>query len=69
MSMQEKDMFFNGRKGENGKIIDRGLVGIRDPKVAEEFRATMRQSQAVRDAKRVSKLHFCATAVPLPAGP
>jgi len=34
MSKQERDVFFNGRKDENGKTIDRGLVGIRGPKAA-----------------------------------
>jgi hypothetical protein len=31
MSKLERDMFFNGRKDENGKTIGRGVVGIRGP--------------------------------------
>jgi TRAP-type uncharacterized transport system substrate-binding protein len=29
VSKQEQDVFFTGRKDENGKTIDRGLIGIR----------------------------------------
>jgi hypothetical protein len=28
MSKQKRNEFFNGRKVENGKTIDRGVVGI-----------------------------------------
>jgi hypothetical protein len=35
MSKQERDVFFNGRKDENGKTIGRGLSGIRGTKAAE----------------------------------
>jgi hypothetical protein len=49
MSKQERDVFFNGRKDENGKTIDRGIVGIRGLKAAEEIRATMERLQAIRD--------------------
>ncbi len=52
MSKQERDVFFNGWKDENGKTIDRGLVGIRGPKAAEAIMGTMRQLQAVQDAKK-----------------
>jgi hypothetical protein len=52
MSKQERDVFFNGRKDENGKTIDRGLVGIRGPKAAEAIMETMRRLQEAREAKR-----------------
>ncbi|MBB3020620.1 hypothetical protein FHR70_003706 [Microvirga lupini] len=49
VSKQERDVFFNGRKDENGKTIDRGLVGIRGPQAAEKIMETARQLQAVRE--------------------
>jgi hypothetical protein len=52
MSKQERDAFFNGRKDENGKTIDRGIVGIRGAQAAEAVMETMRQLQAVRETKR-----------------
>jgi hypothetical protein len=51
MSKEQRDAFFNGRKDENGKYIDRGVVNIRGPKAAEEIKATMERLQAARDAK------------------
>ena len=29
MSKEQRDVFFNGRKDENGKTIDRGVIGIK----------------------------------------
>jgi hypothetical protein len=48
MSKAERDAFFNGRKDADGKTIDRGVIGIRGPKAAEEIRATMERLQAAR---------------------
>ena len=48
MSKEQRDIFFNGRKDENGRSIDRGVIGIRGPKAAEEIKATMERLQAVR---------------------
>jgi hypothetical protein len=52
MSKQERDVFFNGRKDENGKTVDRGVIGIRGVKAAEEIRATMERLQALRSNSR-----------------
>ncbi|WP_099514329.1 DUF7696 family protein [Microvirga ossetica] len=41
MSKEQRDAFFNGRKDADGKPIDRGVVGVRGVKAAEEIRATM----------------------------
>ncbi len=51
MSKQERDVFFNGRKDENGKTIDRGLVGVRGPQAAEKIMETVRQLQETREAR------------------
>ena len=51
MSKQERDVFFNGRKDENGKTIDRGVVGIRGPQAAEKISETMRQLQEARSRR------------------
>jgi hypothetical protein len=48
MSKQERDAFFNGRKDENGKTIDRGLIGIRGQAAAEKIMETMRKLQEAR---------------------
>ena len=48
MSKAERDSFFNGRKDENGKFIDRGVINIRGLKAAEEIKAMMEQLQAAR---------------------
>lgn len=45
MSKEQRDVFFNGRKDENGKTIDRGVIGIRGLKAAEEIKATMERLQ------------------------
>jgi hypothetical protein len=49
MSKEQRDVFFNGRKDENGKTIDRGVIGIRGLKAAEEIKATMEQLQEARN--------------------
>jgi hypothetical protein len=51
MSKQERDVFFNGRKDENGKTIDRGLIGIRGPQAAEAIMETMRRLQGACSLK------------------
>ena len=48
MSKAERDTFFNGRKDENGKYIDRGVINIRGLKAAEEIKAMMERLQEVR---------------------
>jgi len=48
MSKEQRDAFFNGRKDENGRSIDRGVTSIRGPKAAEEIKATMDRLQDAR---------------------
>jgi len=45
MSKEERNTFFNGRKDENGKSIDRGVISIRGLKAAEAIKATMERLQ------------------------
>ena len=45
MSKEERNTFFNGRKDENGKSIDRGVISIRGLKSAEAIKATMERLQ------------------------
>jgi hypothetical protein len=52
MSKQERDVFFNGRKDENGKTVDRGVVGIRGAPAAEKIMETARRLQEAREAKK-----------------
>jgi hypothetical protein len=52
MAKGDREAFFNGRKDENGKTIDRGLIGIRELKAAEEIRATMERLQDVRNGRK-----------------
>jgi hypothetical protein len=52
MSKDERDVFFNGRKDENGKQIERGLIGIRGLKAVEEIRAVMEQLQEARQKRK-----------------
>lgn len=52
MSKEQRDAFFNGRKDADGKTVDRGVIGIRGLKAAEEIRATMEQLQALRSSSR-----------------
>ena len=51
MSKEQRDAFFNGRKDADGKTVDRGVIGIRGLKAAEEIKATLERLQEVR-AKR-----------------
>jgi hypothetical protein len=52
MPKAERDAFFNGRKDADGKTIDRGVIGIRGLKAAEEIKATMEQLQSIRSAAK-----------------
>jgi hypothetical protein len=52
MSKEQRDAFFNGRKDADGKTVDRGVIGIRGLKAAEEIRATMERLQAIRGNSR-----------------
>jgi hypothetical protein len=52
MSKEQQAAFFNGRKDENGKTVERGVIGIRGLKAAEGIKATMERLQDVRAAKK-----------------
>ncbi len=52
MSKSEQEVFFNGRKDEHGRTVDRGVIGIRGLKAAEEIKATMERLQAVRSGNK-----------------
>lgn len=51
MSKAGRDAFFNGRKDENGKSIDRGAVAIRGVKAAETLKALMEKLEDARSRK------------------
>jgi hypothetical protein len=51
MSKEEQSAFFNGRKDEDGKTVDRGVINIRGLKAAEEIKATMERLRARPDPK------------------
>ncbi|HZH10521.1 MAG TPA: hypothetical protein VEZ24_09130 [Microvirga sp.] len=51
MSKEQRDAFFNGRKDQDGKTIDRGVVGIRGLKAAEEIKATVERLQEARSRR------------------
>jgi len=51
MSKDERDAFFNGRKDADGRTIDRGVIGIRGPKSAEQIKATVERLQEARSAR------------------
>ena len=48
MSKQERDVFFSGRKDENGKTVDCGVISIRGLKAAEDLKALMVWLHAAR---------------------
>ena len=48
MSKEQRDAFFNGWKDADGRALDRGVVGVRGVKAAEEIRATMQRLEAAR---------------------
>jgi len=51
-SEEARDAFFNGRKDADGRSIDRGVVGVRGLKAAEEIKATIERLQAARAERR-----------------
>jgi hypothetical protein len=52
MSKVQREEFFNGKKDENGKTLERGIVALRGPKAVEALRALMQQLLDVRSGKR-----------------
>ncbi len=52
MAKADRDAFFNGRKDENGKTIDRGVIGIRGVQGAEMIKAAMDRLEAARASRR-----------------
>jgi hypothetical protein len=52
MSKAQRDEFFNGKKDENGKTLERGIVVLRGEKAAEDLRALMQQLLDARATKR-----------------
>lgn len=46
--VQQRDAFFNGRKDETGKTIDRGVIAIRGPKSVEQIKAMVERLQEAR---------------------
>jgi len=51
MSKEQRDAFFNGRKDQDGKTIDRGVIGIRGLKAAEDLKAVCDRLLEVRSRK------------------
>jgi len=51
MSKEQRDAFFNGRKDQDGKTIDRGLIGIRGLKAAEDLKAVCDRLLEARSRK------------------
>jgi hypothetical protein len=52
MSKAQRDEFFNGKKDENGKLLERGIVALRGAKAAEDLRSLMQQLLDARATKR-----------------
>jgi hypothetical protein len=52
MSKADGGVSFNGRKDENGKPSDRGLIGIRGLKAAEDIRTVMEQLQEAMQQRK-----------------
>lgn len=52
MSKEQRDAFFNGRKDADGRTVDRGVIGIRGVKAAEEIKATMERLQAAQKDRK-----------------
>ncbi|MFC5484449.1 DUF7696 family protein [Microvirga aerilata] len=48
MSKEQRNTFFNGRKDESGKTLDRGVIAIRGLKAAEDLKALMEKLQDAR---------------------
>lgn len=52
MSEEQRGVFFKGRQDEDGRSIDRGLIGIRGQQAAEEIMETVRQLAATRAERK-----------------
>jgi hypothetical protein len=52
MSKVQREEFFNGRKDENGKLLERGIVALRGAKAAEDLRSLVQQLSDARANKR-----------------
>lgn len=48
ISKEQRDTFFNGRKDENGRTINRGGIGTRGLKSVVEIRSHMERLQVMR---------------------
>ncbi len=48
MSKEQRNTFFNGRKDENGKTVDRGVIAIRGLKAAEDLKSLMEKLHEAR---------------------
>ena len=48
MTKEQRNTFFNGRKDENGKTVDRGVIVIRGLEAAEDLKAPMGKLQEAR---------------------
>ena len=46
MSKEQRDVFFNGRKDQNGKTIERGSVEVRGPQAAEKLKTLIEMKRA-----------------------
>lgn len=51
MSKGERDVYFNGKKDENGRSVERGIIAIRGTGAAETLRANMEKLQDARQKK------------------
>jgi hypothetical protein len=51
MAKAEREAFYNGRKDENGKTIDRGVVAIRGVAGAELVRINMQKLEEARSRR------------------
>lgn len=56
MSKEQRDAFFNGRKDENGKSIDRGVIALRGLKAAEDLKALCNKLQEGRAQRQNAAL-------------
>ena len=44
MSKVQREELFNGKKDENGKTLERGIVALRGTKAAEDLKTLMQQN-------------------------
>jgi hypothetical protein len=52
MSKVQRGEFFNGKKDENGKTLERGIAALRGPEAVEALRSLMPQLLDARASKR-----------------